>query len=175
MKNSDNRNKMGSAELCYRLFIIFISALFLLLLLASLIVAKAVVGNEENVKTSCGVLSSIFFALVIMTLATLIVCWVAMKKTGAANLMVSTLLMTVSSVFLLLNCKWVYTVYAYSAGNDEFVLSQIGDTVESYYDFLDSVHLRWLLLGFALAFIVILGAVSFFHLKRYRQEIREEI
>ena len=91
-----------------------------------------------------------------------------MKKTGAANLMVSTLLMTVSDIFLLLNCKWVYIVYSYGSGNEMFVQKQIGETAESYYTFLDGVHFRWLLLGFAVSFIIILGFVSLFHLKRLR-------
>lgn len=168
MTDSDKKDKMGAAELCYRLFVMLLSFGFAALLFAALITAKAVVGNEDNVKNAAVILSSIFFALVIMSLVTLTVCWAAMKKTGAANLMVSTLLMTVSNIFLLLNCKWVYTVYSYGSDNEKLVKKQIGETVESYYTFLEGVHFRWLLLGFALSFIIILGLVSLFHLKRYR-------
>lgn len=168
MTDFDKKDKMGAAELCYRLFVMLLSVGFASVLLASVITAKAVVGNEDEVKNAAVILSSIFFALVIMSLITLIVCWVSMKKTGAANLMVSTLLMTVSNIFLLLNCKWVYTVYSYGSGNETFVQKQTGETIESYYTFLAGVHLRWLLLGFAVSFIIILGFVSFFHLKRQR-------
>lgn len=168
MTESDKKDKMGASELCYRLFVILLSVGFGALLPAAWITAKAVVGNEDNVKNASVILSSIFFALIIMSLVTLIICWVSMKKTGAANLMVSTLLMTVSDIFLLLNCKWVYIVYSYGSGNEIFVQKQIGETAESYYTFLDGVHFRWLLLGFAVSFIIILGFVSLFHLKRLR-------
>lgn len=168
MTESDKKDKMGAAELCYRLFVILLSIGFGALLPASLITAKKVVGNEYDVKNAAVILSSIFFALVIMSLVTLVVCWASMKKTGAANLMVSTLLMTVSDIFLLFNCKWVYIVYSYGSGSEELIRKQIGETVEEYYTFLDEVHLRWLLLGFAVSFIIILGVVSFFHLKRRR-------
>lgn len=168
MTDSVKKDKMGAAELCYRLFVMLLSVGFAALLLASVITAKAVVGSEDHVKNASVILSSIFFALIIMALVTLIVCWAAMKKTGAANLMVSTLLMTVSDICLLFNCKWVYIVYSYGSGNEKIVKKQIGETVESYYTFLESIHFRWLLLGFAVSFIIILGLVSFFHLKRYR-------
>lgn len=168
MTESGKKDKMGASELCYRLFVILLSVGFGALLPAAWITAKAVIGNEDNVKNAAVILSSIFFALIIMSLVTLIICWVSMKKTGAANLMVSTLLMTVSDIFLLLNCKWVYIVYSYGSDNEMFVQKQIGETVESYYTFLDGVHFRWLLLGFAVSFIIILGFVSLFHLKRLR-------
>lgn len=168
MTDSGKKDKIGAAELCYRLFVMLLSVGFAALLAASVITAKAVVGNESQVKNAAVVLSSIFFALVIMSLVTLMICWVAMKKTGAANLMVSTLLMTVSDICLLLNCKWVYTVYSYGSGSEALVQKQIGETIESYYTFLEGVHFRWLLLGFAVSFIIILGFVSFFNLKRQR-------
>ncbi len=172
MTDINKKEKMSAAELCYRLFVIFLAVGFSALIIISLITARSVVGNEPAVKRAAAVLSSIFFALLIMALLTLVLCWISMKKTSAANLMLSTLLMTVSCIFLLLNVKWVYTVYAYGSGNGSFVRKQIGKTVESYYAFLDSVHFRWLLMGFAAAFIIILGAVSFFHLRRSHRKGR---
>ncbi len=166
------KEKMSAVELSYRLFIMFLSVGFSVLIVISLITARSVVGNETAVKHAAAILSSVFFALLIMALITLLLCWVSMRRTGAANLMVSTLILTVSCIFLLLNVKWVYTVYAYGSGNESFVSKQIGETIESYFDFLDMVHFRWLLMGFSVAFIIILGAVSFFHLKHPHKKDR---
>lgn len=172
MAEGSNNKKTSAAEFCYRFFIILLAIGFFVFISACFITAKSVVGNETAVRKACAVLSSVFFALVIMAFITLVLCWVAMRRTERANLMVSTLLLTVSDICLALNIKWAYTVYAYGSGRDSFVESQIGKTVESYYDFLSGVYFRWLLLGFACAFILILGAVSFFHIRRARKERR---
>lgn len=168
-EETEINNKSPGVEVCYRLFIIMLAVGYIAFIPACFIVSNTAVGSEQTAKRAAVILPSIFYALVLMTFATLIICWFAMKKTGRANLMLTTPFLAVICIFLALNIRWVYVVYAYGSDNEDFVEASVGTTVESYYDFLSSIRVRQLLLGFAVAGIIILGAISFFHMRRERK------